>query len=138
MTFERGTMVYGADGLYDQQRSPHNAYLQSKGYDGDNPWADYANAGVVGEEIASGWMFRNAYEPANIREEDSETPWLTREAIRFVDQAKGPWCAHLSYIRPHWPYIVPAPYHAVSEPEHGPPAERDLVERDDPHPVYGA
>ena len=23
-----------------------------------------------------------------------------------------PWCLHLSYIKPHWPYIAPAPYNA--------------------------
>ena len=50
--------------------------LKSKGYDGENPWADYANAGISDQQIASGWMFRNADKPANIREEDSETPGL--------------------------------------------------------------
>ncbi len=133
-----GLWAYGPDGYYDKGQSPYNAYLKSKGYDGENPWADYANAGVDDDQIASGWMFRNADKPANIREEDSETPWLTSEAIRFVDQAEGPWCAHLSYIKPHWPYIVPAPYHNMFGPQHVPPAVRDPVEKDDPHPVYGA
>ncbi len=53
-------------------------------------------------------------------------------------QATGPWCAHVSYIKPHWPYIVPAPHHAMYGPEHVPDALRADVERDDPHPVYGA
>jgi len=116
-----GLWGQGPEGFYDQKRSPYNEYLNSKGYDGDNPWADYANAGIhavddketdasAGDK-ASGWMFFNADKPANIREEDSETPWLTTEAIRFIDQASEPWCAHVSYIKPHWPYIVPAPYH---------------------------
>lgn len=128
----------GPDGFYDQKRSPYNEYLKSKGYDGDNPWADYANAGVEGDEIASGWIFRNADKPANIREEDSETPWLTTETIRFLDQADGPWCAHVSYIKPHWPYIVPAPYHDMFGANHVPAAVRHAVEREDPHPVFGA
>lgn len=133
-----GLWAYGPDGYYDEKRSPYNEYLKSKGYDGENPWADYANAGVTDEQIASGWMFRNADQPANIREQDSETPWLTSQTIEFMEQTKGPWCAHVSFIKPHWPYIVPAPYHDMFGPEHVPPALRDEVELDNPHPVYGA
>ncbi len=128
----------GPDGDYDQKRSPYNEYLKSKGYDGDNPWADYANAGVTDDQIASGWMFVNADKPANIREEDSETPWLTSEAIRFIDKAKGPWCAHVSYIKPHWPYIVPGPYHDMYGPEHILPPVRSSQELENPHPVLKA
>lgn len=133
-----GLWAHGPDGYYDTKRSPYNAYLASKGYDGDNPWHDYANAGIDADQIASGWMTRNADKPANIREEDSETPWLTSEAIKFIDQATGPWCAHVSYIKPHWPYIVPAPYHAMYGPEHVPDAQRSAVELDNPQPVFGA
>ncbi|WP_305969429.1 MULTISPECIES: sulfatase-like hydrolase/transferase [unclassified Mameliella] len=128
----------GPDGDYDQKRSPYNEYLKSKGYDGDNPWADYANAGVDDGQIASGWMLMNADKPANIREEDSETPWLTSETIRFVDQARGPWCAHVSFIKPHWPYIVPAPYHDMYGHNQIQPPLRHPAELDDPHPVLGA
>jgi arylsulfatase A-like enzyme len=129
----------GPDGFYDSKRSPYNEYLKSKGYDGDNPWADYANAGVDADgNMASGWMFMNADKQANIREEDSETPWLTSETIRFLDQAKGNWLAHVSFIKPHWPYIVPAPYHDMFGPNNVPAARRHATERSDPHPVYGA
>ncbi|WP_300513661.1 sulfatase-like hydrolase/transferase [Aliiroseovarius sp.] len=129
----------GPDGFYDAKRSPYNEYLKSKGYPSENPWSDFANAGVDEEgEIASGWMFKHADKPANIREEDSETPWLTRRTIDFIEQAEGPWCAHVSYIKPHWPYIVPAPYHAMYGPNHVPAPKRHEVELDDPHPVLGA
>ena len=83
-------------------------------------------------------MFDNADKPANIREEDSETPWLTQRTIEFIDQAKAPWCAHVSYIKPHWPYIVPAPYHNMYGANHVPAPTRHEVERDVPHPVFGA
>lgn len=128
----------GPDGYYDNKRSPYNEFLKSKGYESENPWADYANAGVVNGQKASGWMFENANEPANIREEDSETPWLTNETLKFLEQKKGPWCAHVSYIKPHWPYIVPAPYHAMYDCRSVPDAMRDPVERQDPHPVFAA
>lgn len=133
-----GLWGQGPDGFYDPKPSPYNAYLKSKGYDGENPWADYANAGLEGDDIASGWMFDNADKPANIREEDSETPWLTGEAIRFLEQADGDWCLHLSFIKPHWPYIVPAPYHAMYGHNQVLAPVRSDAEREDPHPVYGA
>lgn len=134
-----GLWGQGPDGFYDQRRSPYNEYLKSKGYASENPWAHFANAGVDDAgDMASGWMFANADKPANIREEDSETPWLTRQAIEFMEQATDPWCAHVSYIKPHWPYIVPAPYHDMFGPNHIPAATRHDVEREDPHPVYGA
>ena len=128
----------GPDGLYDEKRSPYNEYLKSKGYEAQNPWADFANAGVEGDDIAPGWIFRNADKPANIRQEDSETPWLTSKAIEFMEQAEGRWLAHVSYIKPHWPYIVPAPYHNMYNETHVPPPVRDDCETDNPHPVYGA
>ncbi|MCX7560452.1 sulfatase-like hydrolase/transferase [Sulfitobacter sp. F26204] len=133
-----GLWAEGPEGFYDEKRSPYNEYLKSRGYDSDNPWADFANAAVSDEQIASGWMFRNADKPANIREEDSETPWLTSQTIAFMEQTKAPWCAHVSYIKPHWPYIVPAPYHNMYGKNHVPQARRSEVERDDPQPVFGA
>lgn len=133
-----GLWGQGPDGLYDAKRSPYNEYLKSRGYDGENPWADYANAGVEDGEIASGWMFRNADKPANIREKDSETPWLTSETIRFLEQVKGSWCAHVSFIKPHWPYIVPAPYHGLYGKQHIQTVVRDVCEMENPHPVLAA
>jgi arylsulfatase A-like enzyme len=133
-----GLWGYGPDGYYDEKRSPYNEYLRSKGYDGENPWADYANAGVSDDQIASGWMFRNADKAANIREQDSETPWLTTQTLDFMEKTDGPWCAHVSFIKPHWPYIVPAPYHHMSGATQLPAPVRAEVEKDAPHPVFGA
>ena len=133
----------GPDGNYDDKPSPYNAYLHEKGYEAENPWHDYANAGIDEDgNIASGWVYANAGKPANIREEDSETPWLTREMISFLEegapQRERPWMCHLSYIKPHWPYIVPAPYHDMYGPNSFVPVTRHEDELADPHPVYAA
>jgi arylsulfatase A-like enzyme len=137
-----GLWAVGVDGFYDESRSPFNEYLKGRGYGGDNPWHDYANSGIGADgEIASGWLMQNADKPANIRNEDSETPWRTSRAIDFLggqSGAAGPWLCHLSYIKPHWPYIVPAPYHAMYGPNQILPAVRHPRERSNPHPVYEA
>lgn len=134
-----GLWGYGPDGYYDERRSPYNEYLKSKGYPSDNPWADFANAGIDDDgQKASGWFMGHADRAANIREEDSETPWLTDRTIDFIEATSGPWCAHVSFIKPHWPYIVPAPYHNMFGPNHVPAPTRHASERDNPHPVFGA
>ena len=128
----------GPDGFYDERRSPYNEYLKSKGYRAENPWSVNANAGVKDGQMASGWMFENADQPANIREQDSETPWLTGETIRFIDQAQGPWCAHVSYIKPHWPYIVRHLITRSMGPTRSRPRYATRFEQVDQHPVYAA
>ena len=128
----------GPNGLYDEKRSPYNEYLKAKGYDAENPWAHFANASIDGDEIAPGFIMSNADKPANIREEDSETPWLTDRALEFIAEHEGPYCAHISYIKPHWPYIVPAPYHNMYNQNHIAPPVRDEGEKEGAHPVYDA
>ncbi len=138
---EDGLYGDGPSANYDPARSPYNAWLREKGYEGANPWHGYANSGVDAEgRMASGWFLLNNRLPANIREEDSETPWLTDRAIEFVDAKRGgaPWLCHLSYIKPHWPYVVPEPYASMFGPKDVIPARRSERERQDPHPVYRA
>jgi len=87
----------------------YNQYLRDQGYSGDNPWHTHAN-GVIDEngEFLSGWFLKAAPYPANIKEEHSETPYTTTRAMEFIEEAgEQPWCLHLSYIKPHWPYIAP-------------------------------
>ena len=50
-----GLWGQGPDGFYDEKRSPYNEYLKTKGYPSENPWADFANAGVDDSgDMASG------------------------------------------------------------------------------------
>ena len=132
------------DGLWpDKLVDPNYAYndfLKSKGYDGDNPWHDWANAaeGPNGE-ILSGWYLNSNHLPARVREEDSETPYMTGRAIEFMEaQGDDPFLLHLSYIKPHWPYIVPAPYHNMHGHNQILPPVRSDAERDNAHPVLEA
>ncbi len=133
-----GLNAEGPKGFYNAKRSPYNEWLRGQGYPGHNPWHEHANAGIDAQgDIASGWLLQNAVEPANIHEQDSETPWLTRQAIEFIAKPHAaPWLCHLSYIKPHWPYIVPAPWHNLYGPADILPVLRDPREREDPHPVY--
>ncbi|MEM9127117.1 MAG: sulfatase-like hydrolase/transferase, partial [Pseudomonadota bacterium] len=56
----------------------------------------------------------------------------------FMQAHDGPWCCHLSFIKPHWPYIVPEPYASLYGPEHVLPVVRSESERQKAHPVLKA
>ena len=129
------------DGPYDPDPE-YNDYLRSQGYEATNPWEHWANSGEAEDgALLNGWLLAHSDKPARVPNEHSETPWTTRRAMEFINEAEGdrrPWCLHLSYIKPHWPYIVPAPYHDMYGRQSLLRAVRSEAERLDPHPVYGA
>lgn len=134
------------DGLHPdsaaQRWSAYDDYLINSGYKSENPWGDFANSGVDEDgELLSGWLLENSRLAANIPEEHSETAYMTNRAIAFMEDAiedGRPWLCHLSYIKPHWPYIVPAPYHDMYGPEHIVEPNRSPVEQQTNHPLMQA
>ncbi len=112
-------------------------YLRAQGYTSDNPWHDFANSSLGTDgAIHTGWRMRWAREPARVHEVDSETPYMTRRAMDFIrEQGDLPWVLHLSYIKPHWPYVAPAPYHQMYDPSDVLPVQRHNAEREKVHPV---
>lgn len=137
--FERddGINPVGEEGPMDPKAAKtYNKYLKSKGYGGDNPWHDHANSGIDKDgNVLSGWFLKYSSEEANIEEQDSETPYLTRRGMEFIEQAGDkPWLCHLSFIKPHWPYIVPAPYHDMYSAKDVLPVVRSQDEYDNAHP----
>jgi arylsulfatase A-like enzyme len=129
------------DGLHPpgvRMPSHYNDYLRDHGFDGESPWQDWA-ASVVAPDgtIRDGWLNENADLPARIPEEHSETAYSTNRAMEFIESAHAaPWCLHLSYIKPHWPIVAPAPYNDMYGPDDVVPVVRAEHELDAAHPVY--
>ncbi|MDH3634547.1 MAG: sulfatase-like hydrolase/transferase [Gammaproteobacteria bacterium] len=133
------------EGLYPDGSLPDNhgytTFLNRAGYAGKNPWQEYANSGEDKDgNIRSGWRLRNSVYPSRVDEAHSETTFLTNRAIDFLEQQEddNPWCLHLSYIKPHWPLIAPAPYHDLYSGEDVQAVVRSDKELHNPHPVYRA
>ena len=132
------------DGLHPntavQKWSAYDDYLVANGFEADNPWHDFANSGVDTDGAAlSGWLLKNSRKQANIPEEHSETAYMTNRAMAFMEDAgDAPWVCHLSYIKPHWPYIVPAPYHDMYDERHIVPPVRAEAEKATDHPLMAA
>jgi arylsulfatase A-like enzyme len=47
----------------------------------------------------------------------TQTAFLADEFIRWLGEQQAPWFAHLSFLRPHPPFIVPPPYNAMYSPD---------------------
>jgi len=128
------------DGHHGERYSAYANYLRAHGYDSPDPWTDYVISAIGADgEIVSGWSMRNAGLPARVAEAHSETAYTTERALEFI-RSKGeqPWMLHLSYVKPHWPYMAPAPYHARYTPDQCLPVVRDARELRDAHPVLAA
>lgn len=133
--FERDDGVHPDSRVTDDYA--YNRYLQAHGFGGENPWHHRANSTGEGAP-RSGWFMQNVGAPARVPAEHSETAYMTDRAMACIAAQTGPWCVHLSYIKPHWPYVAPAPYHDMYGPADMLPPVRDARELDDPHPVYAA
>ncbi|MBL8382913.1 MAG: sulfatase-like hydrolase/transferase [Burkholderiales bacterium] len=130
-----GVLTDGA--TLDIAANRYTTYLQAQGYAGPNPWLSHANSAVDGSgSVLSGWHMRYAQEPARVAEPHSETAYSTDRAIEFIrEQGDAPWCLHLSYIKPHWPYVAPSPYNAMYRAADVVPPVRHAAERLEPHPI---
>lgn len=127
------------DFLYDANAA-YESYLRQHGYVGTNLWQEWANSSIdTNGELLSGWQMRNARQPARIPDQHSETAWTTDQAITFMEeQQEKPWILHLSYIKPHWPYIVSPPYHQMYSKDDCLPVVRSEQESISGHPVLRA
>ena len=55
--------------------------------------------------------------PLAIAAKDDDTNFLVDRCIDYIRDAKGPFIAHLSILRPHPPFIAPEPYNAMYDPK---------------------
>src|SRR6516225_8017198 len=132
------------DGLHPtgRPRPKYDEYLRQQGFEATNPWEHWANSGAAEDgSLQNGWLLVHADKAARVPDEHSETPYMTRRAMDFITEAESdgrPWCLHLSYIKPHWPYIAPKPYDSMYGPNDVLPAIRSEKERQEAHPVFAA
>lgn len=74
-------------------------------------------------------------DPALYSKEDSDTAFLTNKTIEALTvRHEDSWFAHMTFIRPHPPFVAPAPYNTLINPSDLP---KPHVERPD-HPFFDA
>jgi arylsulfatase A-like enzyme len=97
-------------------------WLAERGYretgrvlDAFQPVADYPGVEDRGPTFA----------PAIYKKEESDVAYETDAALRYIRECgDAPWFLHVSYCRPHPPYLAPEPYHARYHPDEVPDFHR--------------
>lgn len=65
------------------------------------------------------------YAPAPYSKEESETAFVTDKAEKFLRKpGTRPWFLHISYLKPHRPYLAPEPYNRLYHPDDVPDFKR--------------
>lgn len=90
-------------------------WLAAQGHDvPDEQWQIYDPAPVpIPPDRGATWR------PARYSAEQTESAFMTESVLGWLGEpgrADEPWCAHVSYLRPHPPYVAPAPYHDLFDP----------------------
>jgi arylsulfatase A-like enzyme len=71
--------------------------------------------------------------------DETETAFITGEALRWLAEqpADRPWFAHVSFLRPHPPFVVPEPFNTLYDPADPLPFARRATAEDDAalHPL---
>jgi arylsulfatase A-like enzyme len=117
--------------LLDEGIEPWCQWLEELGYDVPAKRTDiYQPADVeVPEGRGATWA------PSVYAAEHTESQFITTKALEWLESTvaadDGPWCAHLSYLRPHPPYLAPAPYNDMFDPADVPPVVRHATSSDE-------
>ena len=114
----------------------------------DGPWLDWL-AGRGHDPAGFATIHQAPPEPGrkvslaapSYSAEETQTAFL---AGRFLDwlgtRDDAPWFAHVSFLRPHPPFVVPAPYNTMYDPDTGPEFHRAPTPEQDAalHPLVAA
>ena len=103
------------------------AYLHDAGYDFTGSAEIYRPSGPTPAS------------PARYAAEHSDTAFLTDRLLQDLPSRGDGWCAHLTYIRPHPPFVAPAPYNNLLDPAAMPtaaPADTNAHPFDGPANIY--
>ncbi len=117
--------------LVEGDPQPWLQHLRDQGYDFAN--ADQAFAAV--ENYPGSAARGKSFAPPRFRDEHSQTAFLTHKTIEYIDTAAPGWCVHLSYLRPHPPFIATEPWNTRYHPDQVPlPVRAPQVEQEAEHP----
>lgn len=102
--------------LLPEHQKPWLSWLAARGVDSSPGFPDIHRPVEPSPEIS----------PAPPAYSRNETPaaFLAGEFIRWMGEQDDPWFAHVSFLSPHPPFIVPAPFNEMYDPGDGPDFRR--------------
>ncbi len=114
-SYEQPMSGFRAGALLDDDIGPWIDWLAAKGYEVPEDHREIYEPADVPIPAGRGATWR----PARYAAEHSEAAFLTEAVLDWAaspERGDDPWCAHVSYLRPHPPYLAPAPYHDLFDP----------------------
>lgn len=114
---------------FEEEREPWLEDLRRKGYAvPDDPAAIYRPVDAHPGSNSHG----PNHAPPIYRAEDSDSAFMTDAVTRHLGRAiRKPWFFHVSYNRPHPPYIAPEPYNDMVHPDDVPAFRRAATAEDE-------
>lgn len=112
---------------------PWRSHLINQGYEFEDDTGVYRPVSPTGDTP-------KINDPALYRAEDSDTAFLTDRFLDAMPAYNGQgWFAHLTYIRPHPPFVAPAPFNNMYDPAQIPLPKRfaDSASEVAVHPFFG-
>ena len=77
---------------------------------------------AIHHAVGSGKTIGHA--PPIYSKDETPSAFMAGEFIRWLGEQERPWFAHVSFLSPHPPFVVPAPYNTMYRPEDGPAFRR--------------
>ncbi|CAN7153231.1 alkaline phosphatase family protein [Mesorhizobium sp. LjNodule214] len=103
-----------------EHQKPWLSWLKARGVETGAGFPDIHRpvGGEAGDDVTT--------TPPVYSKDETPTAFLAGEFIRWLGEQEGgaPWFAHLSFISPHPPFIVPEPYNTMYDPADGPAFRR--------------
>lgn len=102
-----------------ENAQPWLSWLKSRGHEiPADPMELFLPSGGASE--------RPSNSPARYGQDETLAAFLTGEFLRWLDERPSgdPWFAHISFLNPHPPFVVPEPYNAMYDPDLGSPFAR--------------
>lgn len=118
-TYEQVLPGFSVRELLPEHERPWLSWLRSRGHRGATSRDVHAPHGETGGV---------SREPPAYGAEETQTAYLSDAFLRWRSEQERPWFAHLSFLRPHPPFVVPEPYNTMFDPAGGPA----FVRADDP------
>ncbi len=111
-----------------EDEKPWLSWLRAQGLDFPNRYVAHRPVENLGKISNS---------PPAYSKNQTQTAFLAGEFIRWFSEQDGPWFGHLSLLRPHPPFVVPAPYNTMYAPEDVGPLRRAATLADEAavHPL---
>jgi arylsulfatase A-like enzyme len=110
-TYEGVLPGFSVRELLPEHERPWLSWLRSRGHEAPDREV-HAPAG------SDGGMVGNA--PPRYGRDETQTAYLADAFLRWHSEQEAPWFAHVSFLRPHPPFVVPEPYNTMFAAGEGP------------------